>query len=90
MLRGLNQQSRRGTVCTGAVPAAGVFVAGGTLAAVDAVCRDEAARRGGVEVPLLDRLAALVDQSLLQHTSSADGEPRFTMLETLREFALEQ
>jgi predicted ATPase len=68
----------------------GVFVAGCTLAAVDAVCRDEAARSGGVEVPLLDRLAALVDQSLLQHTSSADGEPRFTMLETLREFALEQ
>jgi predicted ATPase/DNA-binding CsgD family transcriptional regulator/transcriptional regulator with XRE-family HTH domain len=67
----------------------GVFV-GGTLAALEAVCQDAATHRGEGEVPLLDCLATLVDQSLLQYTNSADGEPRFTMLETLREFALEQ
>ena len=68
----------------------GVFVGGCTLAAVAAVCQDEATRSGSGEVPLLDHLATLVDQSLLQPTSSAEGEPRFTMLETLRAYALEQ
>jgi non-specific serine/threonine protein kinase len=32
----------------------------------------------------------LVDQSLLLHEEQADGEPRFAMLETIREFGLEQ
>jgi len=36
---------------------------------------------------LLDLLASLVDKSLL-HQQSVDHEPRFTMLETLREYAL--
>jgi predicted ATPase len=61
-----------------------------TLAAIAALCQDAAIPSGAGEEPLLDRLAALVDQSLLQVTPSAEGEPRFTMLETLREFALEQ
>ena len=39
---------------------------------------------------VLDGLAALVDQSLLRQDESADGEPRFTMLETIREYALER
>jgi hypothetical protein len=79
----------------------GVFVGGCTLEAIVAVCRTEG-RGLRTESPhaissvlspqssILDQLAALVDQSLLRQRSSSDGEPRFTMLETLREFALEQ
>ncbi len=39
---------------------------------------------------LVEGLAFLVDQSLLQQTIGADDWPRFAMLETVREFALEQ
>ncbi len=56
-----------------------VFVGGCTLEAAEAVC-------GAV----LDGLASLVDKSLLRQEEQADGEPRFTMLETIREYALEQ
>ncbi len=35
-------------------------------------------------------VASLVDHSLLVQDESADGEPRFRMLETIREFALDQ
>ena len=35
-------------------------------------------------------LAALLDKSLLRQNEGSDSEPRFTMLETIREFALEQ
>lgn len=38
----------------------------------------------------LDVLEQLVDNSLLQRAPAAGGETRFTMLETLREYALEQ
>lgn len=44
---------------------------------------------GGQGDPL-DHVARLVDQSLLQRTADPDGEPRFVMLEAVREFALEQ
>jgi non-specific serine/threonine protein kinase len=39
---------------------------------------------------LLDGIAELVDQSLLQKTDQPDGAPRYAMLETIREFGLEQ
>ena len=35
-------------------------------------------------------VASLVDKSLLRSTESPDGEPRFRMLETIREYALEE
>jgi non-specific serine/threonine protein kinase len=40
--------------------------------------------------PALDTVAALVDQSLLQRTVPDGDEPRFAMLETIREFGVEQ
>jgi tetratricopeptide (TPR) repeat protein len=40
--------------------------------------------------PILDGLAALLDQSLLRQAEGRDGESRFTMLETIREYALER
>jgi predicted ATPase/DNA-binding CsgD family transcriptional regulator len=39
---------------------------------------------------VLDLLAGLIDKSLLHQTHSDGSEPRFAMLETVREFALEQ
>ena len=64
----------------------GVFVGGCTLDAIDAI--GGVARDGlgdSVEV-----VAALVDKSLLRLLAAPDGAPRFTMLETVREYALEQ
>jgi predicted ATPase/class 3 adenylate cyclase len=57
-----------------------VFAGGCTLEATEAVCGSD----------VLDRLASLVDKSLLQQREQEGGEPRFTMLETLREYALER
>jgi predicted ATPase/transcriptional regulator with XRE-family HTH domain len=62
----------------------GVFAGGCTLAAVEAVCGE----RTGVDV--LNGLGSLVDQSLLRNEDGPDGEPRFLMLATVREFALER
>jgi predicted ATPase/transcriptional regulator with XRE-family HTH domain len=58
----------------------GVFRGGWTLEAAEAIC--------GAEIDVVNRLAALVDQSLIQTTHTADGDVRFHILETIREFAL--
>jgi predicted ATPase/class 3 adenylate cyclase len=63
----------------------GVFVGGWTLDAADAVAEP---RDLGLDA--LDGIAALVDQSLVRRDEAAHGEPRFMMLETIREFALER
>ena len=60
-----------------------VFTGGWTLESAEAVVEFEG------EFDVLDGLASLVDKSLVQ-TTVATGEPRFHMLETVREFALEQ
>jgi predicted ATPase/class 3 adenylate cyclase len=59
----------------------GIFVGGGRLDAAEAVCGAEAT---------LDALESLVEKSLLRQRADSDGEPRFWMLETIREFALER
>jgi predicted ATPase/class 3 adenylate cyclase len=61
-----------------------VFVGGASIEAAERVCGDE------VEGEILDRLASLVDKSLLRQSEGIEGEARFTMLETIREFAMEQ
>jgi predicted ATPase len=71
-----------------------VFVGGCTLEAVTAVLSFESSvlssEGGNSELEVLDGPAALIDKSLLLQREGADGEPRFTMLETIREYALEQ
>jgi tetratricopeptide (TPR) repeat protein len=62
-----------------------VFVGGCSLPSAQAVC-DPA---GDLGVDVLDVLSALVDQSLVRQEDRT-GEPRFRMLETVREFAAEQ
>jgi predicted ATPase/class 3 adenylate cyclase len=56
-------------------------------------CSFEAAETvlgGDAELDLFDGLASLVDKSLLRQEELPSGEPRFFMLETIREFALEK
>ena len=40
--------------------------------------------------PVLPRLGSLIDKSLLLQETQPDGEPRFRMLETVREYAMER
>jgi non-specific serine/threonine protein kinase len=60
-----------------------VFVGWFALAAAEFVAPEG-------QAPALDTVAALVDQSLLQRVPTDGDEPRFAMLETIREFGLEQ
>ena len=67
-----------------------VFAGGCTLEAVEIVCGTE-----DRALNILETLASLVDNSLLVSGSEAssdpeDEEPRFTMLETIREYAAER
>ena len=61
----------------------GAFVGGWTLEGAAAV----AELASGA---CLDGLGALLEKSLVQRVDQGDGEPRFGMLETIREYALEQ
>ena len=63
-----------------------VFVGSWTLEAAEAVCNVA----GDLGADVLDELESLVDNSLLKQAGEADGEPRFGMLETIREYALER
>jgi len=72
----------------------GVFVGGCTLDAIEDVCaklKTESAPRlrPAPHVSALDSAIALMDQSLLRQLEDPDGEPRFIIPETLREYALE-
>ncbi len=56
-----------------------VFRGGATIENVEQVCGSD-----------LDTLASLFDKSLVRRRTDADGEERFWMLETIREFARER
>ena len=64
----------------------GVFVGGFTFDAATAICSDA----DDSACDILDGLALLLDQSLLQHEPGPSGETRLSMLETIREYALER
>ncbi len=66
--------------------ALGVFVGGFSLSACEAVVPDGRGRRW--IPPPISMLERLVDQSLLSTRPGPDAEPRFGMLETIREFAM--
>jgi predicted ATPase/class 3 adenylate cyclase len=64
-----------------------VFAGGWTLEAAEAVC----AATGDPESDVLEGLGSLVDKSLAQRYEVGTlREPRFRMLQTIREYALEQ
>ena len=43
-----------------------------------------------MDFDLLNGLSSLVDKSLLRQIAASDGEPRFSMLETIRDYATER
>ena len=47
-------------------------------------------KSGNRIVPVIDGLQSLVEKNLVRREPGADGEPRFMMLETIREFALDE
>jgi predicted ATPase/class 3 adenylate cyclase len=59
-----------------------VFTGGWTLDLAEGVCAPDG------EFDVLDGLASLLDKSLVRH-SGGDDEPRYSMLQTIREYALE-
>jgi predicted ATPase/class 3 adenylate cyclase len=61
-----------------------VFQRGGSLEAIEAVCSVPS----GADT--LESLASLVDNSLVRQVEAEDGEPRFVMLETIKEYAAER
>ena len=62
----------------------GAFVGGFTLEAAEAVCNADG------DLKILDGVGSLVEHSLVRLGEAFDGEPRFRMLETVREYALER
>ena len=61
-----------------------IFVGGFTFEAAEAVCNPDG------KLDILEGLTSLVNNSLLRQEETADGEPRFGMLETIRSYALER
>ena len=61
-----------------------VFVGGATHEAIEAVCN----AKEDLNIDLLDAIESLVDNSLVRRTGGDLSEPRFVMLETMREYGL--
>jgi predicted ATPase/class 3 adenylate cyclase len=61
-----------------------VFAGGCTLEAAEAICNAD------LTLDVLDGIASLVEKSLLREADGPEGEPRLTMFDTIREFALER
>ena len=59
------------------------FVGGASFDAIEAVCSDP-------DLDVFECLDSLVDKSLVRRSDGVDGEVRFGMLETIREFAHER
>lgn len=64
----------------------GIFAGGRTLDAVESVCADEKVDAADV----LDLLQQLADKSLIFIESGADGAPRYTMIESVWQYAREK
>ena len=62
-----------------------VFASGCDLESAEAICGPSSELGGGI----VDGLMALVDQSLVKVEEGADAEPRFRLLDTIREYAAE-
>jgi predicted ATPase len=69
-----------------------VFSGGFTLEAAEAVCRFDPAGTSSEadDGAVLEQLGQLLDKSLVQPQQGTGGEPRFSMLETIHEYAQEQ
>jgi predicted ATPase/Tfp pilus assembly protein PilF len=79
----------------------GIFVGGASLTAAEAIVTGMQQRAMGaqvssqpslavLELDLLNGLSSLIDKSLLRQFEAGDSEPRFSMLETIRDYATER
>jgi predicted ATPase/transcriptional regulator with XRE-family HTH domain len=64
----------------------GIFAGGADLGAVQAVCID----KGDSTTAMIDEITALLNHNLIRRDERPDGEAHLVMLETIREYALEQ
>jgi predicted ATPase/class 3 adenylate cyclase len=72
-----------------------VFAGGFTLSAARAVhygseSKPVSSTQRGHDVEVMEGVTSLLDKSLLRHDDGVEGEPRFTMLKTIREYAFER
>ncbi|MEQ1472516.1 MAG: protein kinase [Candidatus Acidiferrum sp.] len=63
-----------------------VFAGGCTLEGIEAVCNT----KQDLELDILEGVESLVDKSLIRHIETVDGESRFVLLDTVREYAAER
>jgi len=63
-----------------------VFAGGFVLEAAESVCDT----KQDLGLDILDGVASMVDKSLVRQVEQTDAEPRFLMLETMREYGLEK
>jgi predicted ATPase/class 3 adenylate cyclase/Tfp pilus assembly protein PilF len=63
-----------------------VFAGGCTLATAETVCGEFA----DLQIGVVDGIGSLIDSNLLRHSDEVSGESRVCMLQTIREFGLEQ
>jgi predicted ATPase/DNA-binding winged helix-turn-helix (wHTH) protein len=62
------------------------FVGGATIEAAEAVCDTHL----DLGMKVFDGLTSLLDKNLIQRVDQSEAEPRFIMLETIREYGLER
>jgi predicted ATPase/class 3 adenylate cyclase len=67
-----------------------VFVGGWTLEAAEAICAELKTDDTSMPFSIFNGLAPLLNQSLVRRIEGVAGEPRFIMLETIREYARER
>jgi predicted ATPase/DNA-binding CsgD family transcriptional regulator len=69
----------------------GVFVGGFTLDAAEAIGAGTTDAADGLQldtpIDVLDGITLLIEHSLLRQSAGSEGEPRYEMLETVREYA---
>ena len=63
-----------------------VFAGGCTLTSAEVVC----SQANDLQIDVLDGISSLVDNNLLRRDHEMGGEPRVSMLQTIREYGLEQ
>lgn len=69
-----------------------VFVGGFTLSTAEVICNLDSPLAGATEqgLDVLEGVMSLLNNSLLIQQATSDSQPRFRMLETIREYALER
>ena len=68
----------------------GIFTGGWMLDAAEAVVPRPVSTESDPSMRIVDRLSRLLEASLVTESMQPDGQPRFALLETIREYAFER